>query len=67
MNYNFTNKEIEIFNYMYVENEQGLYNSLINLVEDNYSEDCSVAKMYDELKNIKRSILSTKSKSKYVK
>jgi len=55
--YNFTDKEISLINYLYTE-KNDKYNNAIDLVVENYDRSHDIVIDYENIKNLKRSILS---------
>lgn len=56
--YNFSPEEQNLYNYLYVKNENGTYNPLINLVPVLYDKGVDIVILYDCLKEIKKSLIS---------
>lgn len=55
--YNFTNEEINLIKFLYTQREDGLYNSLVDLISYFYNEQINIMDLYELLKEIKKSIL----------
>lgn len=55
--YNFTNKEIDLINYLYTEIDNK-YKNAIDLVVENYNNNHNIVNNYENIKDLKRNILS---------
>lgn len=55
--YDFTPQEINVIEFLYTQREDGLYNSLVDLIPYLYDESINIIELYEILKEIKKSIL----------